>query len=437
MPAIITPPTGTDSINRPISATKPGAAQPIIVATDGSDSSDAAFVAARLIEARIGAPVSVLTVLEQPLAYFPAPYPIMPIEIEQAQIEAMANRARGQLRTVIGETSNWAVDVRIGQPAWTINQVARERSADIILTGLSKHGILDRVFGEETSPHIAQIADVPLMTVAAGTVRLPRTVVIALDPFSPALPESAALRALLSEVETVRFVNVQPRATDTLGYAPAAWDQTYEEGLQAAVKRVRESIDVPDAACRDLTVALGNPAREILRVTNEVKADLLVVAQRRRGIFRSHPGGGLAARLLRGANCSVLVIPQAAADQAPRRRASVTSAHTTTLVDRSQWLPRLGEISRRNAGRRVSLEVDDIVLGAQAQASDYPFLGADYDHADDRVTIMLGRMDGSTSHLSHSIIAPRSVDILEGNDGRLRVLRIENDAGQVLMTFLA
>src|SRR5688500_5425680 len=87
MPATITPPTGADSTARLTSANTPHVALPIIVATDGSDSADAAFVTARLLKRRVGAPVSVLTVLEQPLVYFPAPYPVLPIEIEKAQVE--------------------------------------------------------------------------------------------------------------------------------------------------------------------------------------------------------------------------------------------------------------------------------------------------------------------------------------------------------------
>ena len=111
--------------------------------------------------------------------------------------------------------------------------------------------------------------------------------------------------------------------------------------------------------------------------------------------------------------------------------------HTVTLTDRRQWSNRLAEFSVRNKGRPAALEIDDTQLGAQAQVTDFPFLGADYDHTDDRLVIMLGNPTGSTSHLTHSIIAPSSLDILEDGDGKALVLRVGDDGGQALLTFLA
>ena len=434
MQTTFTPPTGSLAAGRAIDSSPPTTTQPLVVATDGSESADAAFVAARLLAQHCGAPVNVLTVLEQQLAYFPAPYPIIPVEAERAQLDALSARVQRQLERQVGTTAGWTVETRYGLPASTIARAARESRAEMILTGLSKHGVLDRVLGEETSPHIAQMTDVPLLTVAAGTDRLPRTIVVAVDPHSPAVPDSAAMRALLSEVESVQLINVQPRSTDTLGFAPATWDQTYEEGLNAAVDRVKKSLGLPEKVFQNVIVALGNPAKEILRTATEVKADMLVVAQRRRGFLLARPGGGLASRLLRGTTCSVLVLPQPVGE--PRMDAPITTMHTQTLSDRTLWSARLGEISRRNAGRRVSLEVDDTRLGAQAQATDYPFLGADYDRTDDRVMIMLGNPVGGTSHLTHTVTAPVSIDLLEGNDGKAKVLRVEDEGGQALVTFL-
>ena len=435
MQTTLNPPTGSLAGSRPIDSDPPMTAQPLIIATDGTDSADATFIAARLLAQHSGAPVNVVTVLEQQLVYFPAPYPIVPVEVERTQIDALTARVKRQLEKQVGTRTGWTVETRYGLPASTIARTAREAHAEMILTGLSKHGVLDRVFGEETSPHIAQLTDVPLLTVAPGTDHLPRVVVVAVDPHAPAVPQSASIRALLSEVESVYLVNVQPRSTDTLGFEPAPWDQSYEEGLDEAVERVKQSLGLPAKVFQNVIVALGNPAREILRAATEVKADMLIVGQRRRGLILARPGGGLASRLLRGTTCSVLVLPQPLGE--PRTMAPVTSMHTQTLTDRAQWTARLGEISRRNAGRRVSLEIDDTRLGAQAQATDYPFLGADYDRTDDRVTIMLGNPVGGTSHLTHTVTAPVSIDLLEGNDGKARVLRVEDEGGQALVTFLS
>jgi hypothetical protein len=149
--------------------------------------------------------------------------------------------------------------------------------------------------------------------------------------------------------------------------------------------------------------------------------------------------GGLATQLLRGSTCSVLVIPQPKAHRAAEFGvgAPTKSMQTLALTDRAKWSNQLAEFSIRNKGRPAALEIDDTQLGAQAQVTDFPFLGADYDRTDDRVAIMLGNPSGSTSHLTHSIAAPSSLDILEDGDGKALALRVGDEGGQALLTFLA
>lgn len=442
MATTITSPTGVAIGTSPAESdfTHPVTTGPLLVATDGSESADGAFIAARLLAQRSGAPVEVLTVLGPQTLVVPAPFPVaQTLDSDSLRMDALGEGARRQLHTLVGDNTGWKVEMRYGDPATMIYRSARALQAELILTGLSKHGVLDRIFGEETNPHIAQVTETPTLAVAAGTTRLPRKALIAIDPGAPPLPYTSAIRALLSEVETVYLVNVQPRSSVVLGLAPAPWDSTYEDGLTEAVERVRVSLDLPAGSVRDLTVVLGNPAKEIMRVAEETHAELLIVAQRRRGVLRGRMRGGLATQLLRGSTCSVLVIPQPKASRVAEfgLGAPTKSMHTVTLTDRTQWSNRLAEFSVRNTRRPAALEIDDTQLGAQAQVTDFPFLGADYDRTDDRVVIMLGNPAGSTSHLTHSIAAPSSLDILEDGDGKAMALRVGDEGGQALLTFLA
>jgi hypothetical protein len=135
----------------------------------------------------------------------------------------------------------------------------------------------------------------------------------------------------------------------------------------------------------------------------------------------------------------VLAMPQPKAHRAAESDlgAPTRSMRTVTLTDRAQWSNRLAEFSVCNTGRLVALEIDDTQLGAIAQVTESPFLGADYDRTDDRVVIMLGNPAGSTSHLTHSVAVPRSLDILEDGRGRARALRVGYESGQALLAFLA
>ena len=104
-------------------------------------------------------------------------------------------------------------------------------------------------------------------------------------------------------------------------------------------------------------------------------------------------------------------------------------------VEPARWAARLSELSRRNAGRTVAVEVDDADFGAQAQATGYPFMGADYDHRDDRIEIMLGARGPGRAHFTHSVTSPTSLDVLERPNGELIALRIANARGQVVVSF--
>ena len=105
-----------------------------------------------------------------------------------------------------------------------------------------------------------------------------------------------------------------------------------------------------------------------------------------------------------------------------------------TTVPHERWAEEFAAFTKRNAGRRASLEVDDPEFGAQAQEHDYPFLGVAYDHHDDRVEIMLGDFIGVQRHLTRGISGVKSVDRLIDGNGRDRILRIAHGDGQTILT---
>lgn len=135
----------------------------------------------------------------------------------------------------------------------------------------------------------------------------------------------------------------------------------------------------------------------------------------------------------------VLVIPQPKSSRATEsgQGAPTRSMRTVAITDRTQWSNRLAEFSVCNSGRLVALEIDDTQLGAIAQVTKSPFLGAYYDRTDDRVVIMLGNPAAGSSPLTHSVGVPRSLGILEDGHGRARALRVGYESGQALLAFLA
>ncbi len=141
--------------------------------------------------------------------------------------------------------------------------------------------------------------------------------------------------------------------------------------------------------------------------------------------------GSTATGIIRGAECAVLGVPTLY-----RRRivSQVTPEKVSGVpAEAAQWAGQLEVFTQRNAGRTVSLEVDDPELGAQFQVSGYPFLGASYDHNDRRVELMLGELGESERHLSRGISDVRAVEVMRDAEGRDVALRVAHGEGQTLL----
>jgi nucleotide-binding universal stress UspA family protein len=427
----------TMSIATPGVAGAPSALGPIVAATDGTESSAAALAAARLIAGHTGSDVEVLSVLE-PMPLFAAPtadaLPVAYPDVDASRLDELRDLVRRQADAA-SRGRSWSTEARLGDPATVIAERARERHAGLVVAGIGHHSVLQRMLGAETVVRLAHAATTPLLAVAPTMDRLPRRALVAVDldpPGAQTAPSRAAL-SLLSAAETVYCIHVQPHA-DRAEHARAEWDRAYAELAHQALERVRESLLLPPRTEVRLITLTGHTARAILEFAAAAKVELIVVGRRRRGALRRAFAGSTTTRLLRGATCSVLVIP----DPAPEAQAAADArrqARTDTVREPEWWPVRLREFSRLNAGRLAALEVDDAELGAQTVASAHPFLGADYDRADGRVEIVLGSDRPGAPHLSHSVPDALSLDFLENPDGSDRALRIAGNGGQTLLTF--
>ena len=418
-------------------ADAPGAFGPIVAATDGTESSAAALAAARLIAGHTGADVEVLSALE-PMPLFAAPtadaLPIAYPDMDASRLEELRDVVRRQAAAA-SRGRSWTAEVRLGDPATVIAERARARHAGLLVTGLGHHSVLQRMLGTETVVRVAHAATTPLLAAAPTMDRLPRRALVAVDldpPGAQTVPSRAVL-SLLSAAETVYCLHVQPHAEQP-EHARAEWDRAYAELARQALERVREALLLPPRAEVQLITLTGHTARAILDFAAEMNVELIVAGRRRRGALRRAFAGSTTTRLLRGATCSVLVIP----DPAPEAQAAADArrqARTDTVREPEWWPVRLREFSRLNAGRLASLEVNDAELGAQTVATAHPFLSADYDRADGRVEIVLGGDRAGAPHLSHGVPDALSLDFLEGPDGSDRALRIGRTVGQTLLTF--
>jgi nucleotide-binding universal stress UspA family protein len=325
------------------------------------------------------------------------------------------------------------VTVLDGNPAFTISRVAIERHAALVIVGLGRHGLADRLFSDETALQLARISRVPVLAVPENAVGSAWHAVVAVD-FGD-ISERAAQAAIdaVGEAGIVELVHVMPY----LHAEPftAEGEEPHERWARGKLDALVSRLAVPPGVHLERVAVRGRAAHDVLEYARRVDADLIATGTHGRGFVARTVLGSVATKLLRGAQCAVLCVPR---DPLPAVEPAKPS--TVGLAPRpapAVWLELLASFSRRNAGRRTILEVDDLELGAQAQEYNYPLLGTTYDERAERVELMLGDATAGGRHLVRSIGNVSAVDVLTDDGGRDVALRVQHGTSQTLLTFAA
>lgn len=403
---------------------------PIVAATDGTDEAAVALKAAGALARHSGAEVIVLTVLEG-LPLLAADYGMIipPMDADDGRRKALMHRVREQVSALGREAEGWKIEMREGDPASTIARTARELKARLIVCGLGHHDLLDRLFGGETALHALRLARTPILAVPPTFRDLPRRVVVAMDFSAPSIN---AARQALRVVDTARniwLVHVAP-TLEVQHEAFNAWMKMFGEGIGPAFDRAKAEIGLSESVIVESVPLKGKPTKELLAFARSNQADLIITGSRGAGLIDRILVGSTATGILRGAECAVLAVPGGGGEleQDWPQGDRIEIAH-------EDWAVELDAFTRRNIGRRASLEVDDPDLGAQAQEHSYPFLGTAWDHHDERVEIMLGDFEGVGYHLTRGIGGVTSIDVLRDDHGRDQVLRVAHGTGQTVLSF--
>ena len=403
---------------------------PIIVATDGSTSCDAALTAAGRLAALHNTKVVVLSAVV-PVVVVPMNFGIsVPYsEIESAQRTARATKVQTQLERVGAHDDGWSTSIEYGEPASEIATAAHDLDATVVVVGLGHHDLLDRVLGSETTLRIVRASKSPVLAVTDTFDELPKRLVVATD-FSVASLESAraALR-LFPSITAVHLVHVMSRL-EVPPEVVVTWEGLYSEPIPESFERLTSALDLPPWITVETITLDGKTSHEVLSFARKVGADLIATGSRGAGLMSRLLVGSTATGIIRGATCAVLAVPAAPGSDRLVGVEEVPEGPNAEV----RWAEELMTFTRRNAGRRASLEVDDPDYGLLMQEHGYPLLGVAYDHHDKRVEIMLGDLRGTRRHLTRGISNVHSVDVLRDPHGRDRVLRISHGRGQTLLT---
>ena len=404
---------------------------PILVASDTSPQSDAAFPLAKALAARTNAAVHVVSAL-RPFAMPMYAFDSMPIVVEtdaavrsgrEALVQAQRDRA-------LSAATAWPITVRTGEPAHEIVECARALDARVIVVGRGRHAALQRALGGETVLRLLQLGDTPVLAAEAKLTELPTRVVVATDFSEFSVYAAQVALSLVAPNARVTLVHVAPPFAQT---DPVLLDRavTYRNQAAQGFVQLHEQLARNGLTFEDEYLE-GNPSDEIMKVVRAKEADLVVAATHGYGFLRRMVLGSVAAELVRHAPCSVLCVPGSARTLLVARGRRTTGSQTRPF-DLAVLDAELKAFSDRNAGRSCTVEIDQHRLGAQILGHALPLAGATYDHHSRGASLMFGASTLAGEHLTHAVPDVTSIDLHTDGEGRDQVLRIAHADGQTLL----
>jgi|SRR5688572_15246755 len=284
----------------------PTASSPLIVATDGREQSDGAVRAGASLAGHSEA-WRVITVAS-PLPIF-APELDLQIVAEAfaAQRDTQLRCVKEQVRRILGQARAVEVEVRNGRPAEVIADSAADANASLIVVGLGRHRIIDRVLSDETALQLIRSADTPVLAVESDFAP-PRTVIVGCDFSETSVHAGQLALRFVGRGATVFLLNAAPRE-DVVSMVSGG-RAAYDEHSLVALANVAQRLEVPAGVHVQPVVRQGDPATCILEYAAETHAGMIAIGTRGQGLVARMLAGSVATKVIRGSSVAVLTLPQ-------------------------------------------------------------------------------------------------------------------------------
>jgi len=279
----------------------------VLVATAGDADSVGALWVASALAREHSAEVMALGVTPP----FPHAFPSMfsmkaPISIDEKSRLHMLDDVRDCVREIPG-AEQWGKSAVVGWPADIVPASAASWGASLIAIGIGRHGTLDRLFGTETAIAVMKQAKIPVIAVDAGVRALPQHACVAVD-FTPASLAAASVAAsllaphgTLSLVHACAFTGAHSQSGDLV--------DLYRTGAKAKLDRAVASLRRHTDRTVDGAMIDGEAAKTILSFAKERRCDLIALGGHEQGLIDRVLLGSVRTRVVRSAQCSVLIAP--------------------------------------------------------------------------------------------------------------------------------
>src|SRR6478609_2961299 len=168
---------------------------PILVATDGTQQSEGALAVARAMAESLGTTTRVLAVQPSLNIVLPDASLLLESSATTRLTVELEQRVRKQCAEMSADGTGPALmnpDIETGEPERVICRVAEEQDAALVVVGIGRHDVTDRIFGSETALKVARLSRAAVLAVP-GTLRtIPRRAIVGVD-FSEGSLEAAKI----------------------------------------------------------------------------------------------------------------------------------------------------------------------------------------------------------------------------------------------------
>ena len=285
----------------------------VLLAFDDSAEAASAARVTDAIATRLHATVRVVSIVDTTAVSIPFPLGVaiaMSEEIAGGTVHEEQERdMRGRLGSILLRPIEWPMSIELGAPPGAIARQASHVKAALVVMGLRRHGRVDRAVHDETTLSVMRGASGPVLGVAAGTLDLPTSALVAMD-FSRASVHAAATgAALMATGGRLTLAHVESTMADAPGTGEGV---VHSLGIEAAFERL-ERVLASEALRVDHVVLHqakpGTPSSVLLEFAEGRGIDLLVAGSARHGRLDRILLGSVSADLVRDGRYSVLIVP--------------------------------------------------------------------------------------------------------------------------------
>lgn len=202
---------------------------------------------------------------------------------------------QAQVHRVLGDSADVWIEVRRGYPPAVLASYAETHEATLLVAGLGRVDVMERLLGDESALRLARMAQTPFYAVGTGRPTPPQRIVVATDFSATSLRAARLALALASPCGEILLAHV--------------WTPTGRVPHEGRLRRQAELLQDGFSGRVTPIELKGDAASELLDLAKTINADAIALGAHGYGAVVRCMLGPVATRVVRCAPCSIMLAP--------------------------------------------------------------------------------------------------------------------------------